>query len=122
MARPCQELGCFLGHQHAACQQRGRDWEPQADGLQVERICANVIPDASCLPMKQYCGGTVAGMEWVQECCRSTCGTCSLSRKNCPVTRAASLLAEQAGNVSRPGAGAAAPQARRLRRKAAASA
>lgn len=99
----------------------GQAWEPQADGFDVERICTNVIPDVACGPMAHHCPGTDIGFEWVPQCCRSTCHTCTFSRTVCPIKqpKVASLLEQYANHSANPGDSGditASPRSRRFLR------
>lgn len=68
-----------------------RLWRPSKDGLQVVASCADHLPQSACGPLALQCGfaKTQVSLAWVRDCCRSTCGSCELSRTACTISAAA---------------------------------
>lgn len=56
---------------------------PFSGSTTVTAACANHVGDLTCLMTKNQCSAETTDAGWIKSCCRSTCGTCDISRFAC---------------------------------------
>jgi hypothetical protein len=63
------------------------NWEPSALGMVLSGYCQDHITLDACDSISVECKGNSPDREWIQACCRQTCGTCHIPASNCTLPK-----------------------------------
>jgi len=73
---------------------------PEKMGFQLQPSCEDHVEEHTCESLEEFCGVAHKDSVWVRPCCKSTCGTCSIS-STCRLPHTALIEMARRANVSK---------------------